>query len=310
MAGAEVTDVLRPRALVEGNWAAMVGHLRGGVGLHETQPRLDGRDILGVTARVVGSALGEVEIDTSIALTQLYVEQGSREDWGGEATKKQLVRIVFGARKDSGRYHEMIHLALVRLWRLEIHFRAFNAAEGRAMSDYVRFLSRVRFDEQINLLHNEPSRYDPAAMGRRWKGTVEFWFDPYWGRQLQAGYWIAVDWEKLHRFKGLPKTLWLVFNAPSARFTPVAGDPRLEQIGLPLVAETYRAFGINRARDRDCWDALRKAGKRLTQVDSTYVGCDVVDDPAGRPGVRRLVVTRRRGAIEMGPAASQLHLAM
>lgn len=305
MTFSSVAEVVDARAPVEGNWAAMVGHLRGGADMHGPA-RLDGREILGVTARVVGSALGEVEIDASVALTQLFVEQGMRDDWGGVATKKQLVRTVFGADKASGRYHEMIHQALIRLWRLEIHLRAFNAAEGNVMTDYVRFLSRVRFDEQINLRHDDPERYDPATMGRRWKGTVEYWFDPYWGRQLRAGYWIAVDWEKMHRFKGLPKTLWLVFSAPSTRFDAASDDDTMESIELPLNREIYDAFGINRARERDCWDALRKAGARLTAIDTAYRSVEVRDDPSASLGAKMLVVNRTRGSILLGPGASQL----
>lgn len=54
------------------------------------------------------------------------------------------------------------------------------------------------------------------------------------------------------------------------------------------------------AGERDCWDALRKAGARLTGIDKAYERVEVRDDPSGPLGAKMLVVSRKRGAIADG----------
>jgi len=193
-----MSDVKRRTALVEANFAAVAGQL--GAGHDGGRLELDAREILGATARLVGAQLGDIETDTSIALTQLYVEQGTRDDFKVVGTKKSLARLIYGTDRIGGKNVAQIHKALVSLFRMELQFRGYDAAAGHSKMIYARLLTRLVFDEQINLLRDDPGRYDPSIMGRRWKGTVEVSLDEWFASQIRAGYWVSLDWESCARW--------------------------------------------------------------------------------------------------------------
>jgi hypothetical protein len=118
---------------------------------------------------------------------------------------------------------------------------------------------------------------------------------------------VSLDWEKLRALGGTAKTLWLLLSSPRVPFLPAADDGAVEQLGVPLDAEAYRALGINRGRERDSRRALEQAGQRILRVDPAYAAFDVIDELAA-PGSKRLVVTRRRSSVQLGPAAADAQL--
>lgn len=290
--------------MVEANFAAVAGQLNADTGGAGRLQLIDGREILSATARLVGARLGDTEIDTSIAVTQHYVEQGMPGDFKVSATKKSLARLLYNGRL-GGTNTEQIHKALVALWRMELNFHGYNAATGTTQTIYARLFTRLRFDDQITFRRDDPARYDPAVMGASGEGTVEITLDEWLASQVRAGYWVAVDWERLRALSGHAKTLWLLLNTPSAPFLVVPDAPSRERLVVPLDESAYRALGIHRKQARDRRRALRLAGQRIMRADPTYVNFDVIEDLV-RPSEECLTIDRQRRTITQGVAA---HLA-
>jgi hypothetical protein len=293
------TAIVPRRASIEGNLAAVYGQLQLG---EETQQvgrlRLDSREILAATTRLIGARLGELEVDTHIAVTTRYVERGTPDDFKADLTKGAVVRALYGPSraKRGGKNLENVHRALVNLFRLEVQFEGFNAITGEHDPDLAsmsRLYTELVFDRQIRLRRAAADSYDPSVMGATRDGTVQVRFAEWHARQLQHGYWVELDWEKLRSLSGLAKTLWLLFSSPRVPFVPVAEAPGLEEVSVPLDLGAYRALGINTQRERDCKRRLEEAGRRLVAVDELYVDFSVLPD-SRRPGARRLSVVRRR----------------
>jgi hypothetical protein len=297
----EMTDALTGpvprRASIEGNLAAVVGQLQlGEQSTDAGRLRVDSREILAATTRLIGARLGELEVDTHIVVTTRYIERGTPDDFMADLTKGGVVRALYGPLKSKhgGKNLENVHRALVNLYRLEVQFEGFNAITGEHDPDLAsmsRLYTDLVFDRQIRLRRGGGA-YDPAVMGGTRDGTVQVALGKWHARQLQRGYWVELDWEKLRSLSGLAKTLWLLFSSPRVPFRPAIGAPGLEEITVPLDLDAYRALGINTRRERDCKRRLEEAGRRLVAVDELYVDFAVTPDPA-RPGAKLLTVVRR-----------------
>lgn len=150
---------------MEANFAAAVGQLS-----HEDEESrliVDSREILAAGARLVGAQLGEPEIDTYIALSGSYVEQGARDSGDVETTKGALTRTVYG-RRVGGRDRSVIHKALVNLFRMELQFSGVDTHSGEFDTEFValeRLFVRLEFNRQIRYRESAPHRYDPALAG-------------------------------------------------------------------------------------------------------------------------------------------------
>jgi len=291
------TTLVSRRASIEGNIAAVFGQLQLGEESTEVgRLRVGGAEILAATTRLIGARLGELEVDTHIVVTTRYIERGTPDDFLADLTKGAVVRALYGPAKSKhgGKNLENVHRALVNLYRLEVQFEGFNAITGEhdpGLASLSRLYTDLVFDRQIRL-RRHGGAYDPAVMGGTRDGTVQVSLAKWHARQLQRGYWVELDWEKLRSLSGLAKTLWLLFSSPRVPFRPAAGAPGLEEITVPLDLEAYRALGISTKRERDCKRRLEEAGQRLVAVDELYVDFAVSPDPA-RPGRRLLTVVRR-----------------
>jgi hypothetical protein len=292
------TALVPRRASIEGNLAAVFGQLQLGEQIADAgRLRVDSREILAATTRLIGARLGELEVDTHIVVTTRYIERGTPDDFIADLTKGAVVRALYGPSraKHGGKNLENVHRALVNLYRLEVQFEGFNAITGEHDPDLAsmsRLYTDLVFDRQIRLRRGGGA-YDPAVMGGTRDGTVQVSLGKWHARQLQRGYWVELDWEQLRSLSGLAKTLWLLFSSPRVPFRPALGAPGLEEITVPLDLEAYRALGINTRRERDCKRRLEEAGRRLVAVDELYVDFAVTPDPA-RPGAKLLTVVRRR----------------
>jgi len=294
---AQMSPLVPRRATIEGNLAAVVGQLQLGEQAGDAGSlRVDSREILAATTRLIGARLGELEVDTHIVVTTRYIERGTPDDFLVDLTKGGVVRALYGSERSrrGGKNLENVHRALVNLYRLEVQFEGFNAITGEhdpVLASMSRLYTDLVFDRQIRL-RRSGGAYDAAIMGGTRDGTVQVALGKWHARQLQQGYWVELDWEKLRSLSGLAKTLWLLFSSPRVPFRPSIGAAGLEEITIPLDLEAYRALGINTRRERDCKRRLEEAGRRLVAVDELYVDFAVTPDPA-RPGARLLTVVRR-----------------
>lgn len=303
MSTASPTAIVSRRASVEGNIAAVFGQLQLGEETTDAgRLRVGGTEILAATTRLIGARLGELEVDTHIVVTTRYIERGTPDDLIADLTKGAVVRALYGPSKTKhgGKNLENVHRALVNLYRLEVQFEGFNAITGEhdpGLASLSRLYTDLVFDRQIRLRRNGGA-YDPAVMGGTRDGTVQVSLGKWHARQLQRGYWVELDWEKLRSLSGLAKTLWLLFSSPRVPFRPAFGAPGLEEITVPLDLDAYRALGINTKRERDCKRRLEEAGQRLVAVDELYVDFAVTPDPV-RPGHRLLTVVRRSASDQL-----------
>ncbi|MGI8622319.1 MAG: hypothetical protein ACR2NB_02260 [Solirubrobacteraceae bacterium] len=277
------------QALIEGNVAAVLGQFQGG----DVSPLvLDSRELLADTTRVVGARLGEVEVDTYVAICTLYAEQGMRDDGWGSATKGQLARRLYG--QSGGGAREQVHKALDNLHSLRITIGGYDAEADEfrpSMVSKEHLLRRVVYDDVIEARRAGAPSYSAVAAGAKRDSTVKWQFETWHVRQLQHGYWVGLDWEKLLKLNSTAKLLWIFFQSPRVPFTAIDADH--ETLFVPLSRETYSALGINCARPRDNKAALIRAGRAVVKVDDLYTEFTVAPDPA-RPGEHLLTVTRSR----------------
>ncbi len=278
--------------LIEANLAAAAGQLSQDS--QDSRLVVDGREILAAGARLVGAQLGEPEIDTYIALSGAYVEQGARDAGDVETTKGALIRTVYG-RRGGGYERRVIHAALLNLFRMELEFSGVDASTGEFDTELVaheRLLVRLEFNRQIRYRESAPHRYDPTLAGAEHDGTVKARFAEWHVRQMQRGYWVELDWEKLRSLNGAAKLLWLILSSPRIAFRPCEEAPHLEQLRTTLTMDGYRALGINSAERRNCKQRLLKYGQRLMAVDDSYVDFEVTSSDE-QPGAHELTVLRR-----------------
>jgi len=182
------------------------------------------------------------------------------------------------------------------LFRMEVQFSGVDATSGEFDTEFValeRLLVRLEFNRQIRYRETAPDRYDAALAGAEHDGTVKAKFAEWHVRQMQNGYWVELDWEKLRSLNGAAKLLWLVLSSPRIPFRPCDDAPHLEQMKTVLTMEGYRALGINSADRRNCKQRLLTYGRKLAAVDDSYVDFELVQS-RDQPGAHELTVLRRR----------------
>ena len=149
------TALVPRRASIEGNLAAVFGQFQLGEETTDVgRLRVDSREILAATTRLIGARLGELEVDTHIVVTTRYVERGTPDDFMADLTKGAVVRALYGPSKakHGGKNLENVHRALVNLYRLEVQFEGFNAITGEHDPDLAsmsRLYTDLVFDRQI-----------------------------------------------------------------------------------------------------------------------------------------------------------------
>ena len=296
LAGPAEVEAPRRYGIIEGNFAAALGQFQQPEG-QRGQLVIDSREILAGTTSLVGACLGEIEVDVNLTTTALYVEQGMREDGAWSTTKGALARAVYGRRGIGGGERAQVHKALLNLYRMELSTSGVSAESGQYVADFVeyeRLLVRLRFDRQIRLRTEAPELFDPAQAGAMRDSTVEGAYAQWLVKQVRAGYWRELDWEKLRSLPGVSKTLWLILSSPRLPFVTSASSDSLEELHVPLNMGAYRALGIKAKRPAGCKRTLAEALDRMIRVDgTTYVHGEVVPNPGPEGGYRLSLVRRR-----------------
>lgn len=294
------TELVPRRAAMEGNLTAVVGQLQVDPDL-PTGWRVDSREILATTTRIVGARCGEMEVDTYLAMRARYVDLGMPSDGQATSTVRALARTLYGSNL-GGHNRAPVTKAMVNLFRMEIQMAGVRAGSGEFDEQFLEFerlLLNLRFDRQISLRKSHPEMYDPVAIGAQRNSTVQWQFAAWHVEQLQSGYWVELDWDKLRSLSGAAKMLWLVLSSPRIPFSASAEVAGFEELHVPLTPESFRVFGISAARERDCKRSLEHAGRRLAAVDDSYVDVAVVLDPRTRARCLRVVRRRQDGQLAL-----------
>jgi hypothetical protein len=293
-------DLVPRRAAMEGNLAAVVGQLQVDPDL-PSGLRIDSRELLATTTRIVGARFGEIEVDTYLAMCARYVDLGKPDDGGASSTIRALAKTLYGSSL-GGANRAQVTKAMINLFRMEVQMAGVRAGSGefdRQFLDFERLLVSLRFDRQIRLRQTAPEMYDPVAIGAQRNSTVQWQFAPWHVEQLQNGYWVELDWDKLRSLSGAAKMLWLVLSSPRIPFVASREAPGLEELRVPLTPESYRVFGISASRERDCKRSLEQAGRRLVAVDDSYVDVVLSDLAPSRGRLLRVVRRRYEGQLSL-----------
>lgn len=284
---------------MEGNLAAVVGQFQITDDLPSSL-RVDSRELLASTTRLLGARLGEIEIDTYLATTARYVELGKPADGKCHSTILALAKTLYNG-EVGGANRAQVSKALINLYRVEIQMAGIWAGTDdfdEAFLNFERILNNLRFHEQINKGRRARDLLDPAIIGAQRDSTVHWQFADWHVQQIRNGYWIELDWDRLRSLSGAAKMLWLILSAPRFQFRPSAEGTDLEELCVPLSPEAYRALGIRASRPRDCRRTLDEAGQRVVAVDHTYVDFSIGPDPRA-PRERVLRVLRRRNTPQL-----------
>ena len=284
---------------MEGNLAAVVGQFQVSPELPASL-RVDSRELLASTTRLLGARLGEIEIDTYLAITARFVDLGKPADGKCHSTIRAIAKTLY-AGDIGGANREQVTKALINLYRVEIQMAGVWAGTDElddAFLDFERILNNLRFHDQIRKGRKARELLDPAVIGAQRNSTVQWQFADWHVQQIRNGYWIELDWDRLRSLSGSAKMLWLILSAPRFQFNPSSDGTDLEEFTVPLSVETYRAFGIRAKRPRDCQRTLNDAGQRVVDVDDAYVDFAVTPDPED-PSGRVLRVLRRRSTQQL-----------
>ena len=286
------------RGYLEANIAAASGQLGG-----RSPGRLvvNSREVLASTARVVGATLGEMHFNTFVALTMVYLHEGAPDDGAGAATLGRLHRLVHGEvsrhgrSTKGGRAYLAIVNALEDLFEAKITVQGYDTVTGRLTPggfSKTRLLVDLFWDEDLERARQgalEDRNELAARLGaKRADNTVRWRFHQAYVARIRAGDLVTLDWEMLRALRGVAKTLWLQLSTPRFLFRPVPEQPDHEWIEIPLTSEGYQALGVHATEERDRRRTLNQAGRRILEVDPTYIMFEAHGGPR-RPSVLRIV---------------------
>jgi hypothetical protein len=259
--------------------------------------RLNGREILASTTRVVGATWGETHRNVLIALTMMYVGGGHDGIAGASLTK--LARLIYGDAAGGGVYR-MIALAAIDLYRGELTIEGFDVTTGQPVEGVysrTRLLIDLVWHEQLEkslagtLKGRELiGRQIGAAHGQE---TMRWRFHPAYAERIHSAEVVSLDWERLRALRGVAQSLWIQLSAPRFQFAPLLERPGFERLELPLDEATYQAFGVHASQDRDRRRTLNHAGQRIMEIDPAY---ELFEAHGGKMTPGRLLVVRATGA--------------
>ncbi len=235
---------------------------------------LDGADTLGLL-RIAGPALTLFDLDTFAWLCERWRE-GERDRDGSIAfTLYALGRDLYG-RKPSGEERRLIRASLTRLQDATFELEGYDAAaastgrlEGPSAGGRVKLLGSL-------LWSNRDARQHVVFL------------DPFIRRQLEAGYLTYLDWRVLRSLNGLAKRLWVYLESQSFQRSGIGEG----SVRLWLAPPMLQALGITDKHAPGARRALAKAGQRITEVDWSFVGFEMVSPPRRR-GTWAYVARRR-----------------
>jgi len=289
-------DVTSPRVgYLDPDVAAGVGQFGAGP---SGRVRLNGREILASTTRVVGATWGEAHRNVLIALTMMYVEGGQDGIAGASLTK--LARLIYGNGGAGGDAYKMIAHAAHDLFRGELTIEGFDVTTGQPVAGVY---SRTRL--LIDLVWHEDLEKALAGtlrgretVGRRigatrGQDTIRWRFHPAYAERIHSAEVISLDWDRLRALRGVAQSLWIQLSAPRFQFGSLLERPGFERLELLLDEPAYQAFGVHASQDRDRRRTLNQAAQRIMDIDPSY---EAFEAHGGRTTPSRLVVVRATGA--------------
>lgn len=274
--------------------AASVGQLAGGA---PGRVRLNGREILASTTRIVGATWGETHRNVLIGLTMFYVEGG--RDGIAEASVTKLAHMIYG-KGAGGRAYELIARAAHDLFSGELTIEGFDVTTGQptpGVYSRTRLLIDLVWHEELERIFQGTLRgrddIGRRIGGARGSNTMRWRFHPAYAERIQTAEVISLDWDRLSALRGVAQSLWIQLSAPRFQFAPLLERSQVERLELPLDESAYQAFGIHATQDRDRRRTLNRAGERIMDVDPAY---EAFEAHGGKSITSRLVVVRRAGA--------------
>lgn len=233
------------------------------------------------------SILRPLDFATLSFISQKWAEQGGP----GTDTKiafslTELARAVYPPGPDEkaggdlgGKHRRLARESLSRLFLIEIT-AALKASDEHG--DTVQRVRRLRVLQETDIWSEAEREEHPdlspvefsrrAGSRRASRDTVQIRFSSWMIEQLQAGFALSIDLDKLRRLNGTAQRLYAWLGMPPERDVPVRLRPRKAPMSPGLLA----TLGINRAEARECARALRDAGKRILEVDSRISRIDAV----------------------------------
>jgi hypothetical protein len=159
--------------------------------------------------------------------------------------------MIYG-RRGGGRDHSIVHRALVNLFRMEVQFSGVDATTGEFETEFValeRLLVRLGFKPANPISRTGAGSLRPGLGRAEHDRTVEARFAEWHVRQMQNGYWVELDWQKLRSLNRAAKLLWPVLSSPRIPFRASEGAPhsrsfaprsRWRAAGPGLTSDRYR----------------------------------------------------------------------
>lgn len=249
------------------------------------------------------SILRPLDFATLSFISQKWAEMGGPgTDVRIAFSLSELARAVYSPGPENsptgdlgGKHRRLARESLSRLFLIEITANLETRDEnGTAVHRQRRLRVLQETDIWSEAEREEHPDLSPVEFSRRAgsrrvsRDTVQIRFSSWMIEQLQAGFALTIDLDKLRRLNGTAQRLYAWLGMPPERDTPVPMRPRRVTLSPGLLA----TLGINRADPRDRARALRTAGRRIRDVDPRISRIDA--EPLGG-GVYELVVDFAEG---------------
>lgn len=240
---------------------------------------IDHREILGSTARVVGTELGEVHLKVFMALVTLHVMHGMPDDGRSYTTVAELGSIIWGSSSSKGgKETKQLINALNDLRAARFTLPGVDVSDRPApgVSD-VNLLNRLYLDETLLRAYEAPGAtgLTGAEFGRAFGGsrnTIGWRLDDLYVERLNGAELRRFDWVKAQQLRGAALKLWMVFSSPRIPFRSVFGGASgMHSVELPLTVENCAALGVRNAQSAGRRRTINQAGERICAADRSFV---------------------------------------
>ncbi|MTD47296.1 hypothetical protein GKE82_24125 [Conexibacter sp. W3-3-2] len=286
---------------------------------------VNGDQLLGDTARVVGAELGEMHFRIWAALTTIWASSGCPANGSLSFTLGELTRTIIGDSKSvSSRDRDRILEALFDLRDARITLPGYDLETRTAKPVVADTALIISFQIAGELLRayrrRDPSRLkdgeledsdqleDLKALGGRRGSTLKVRLHPEYVDRLLEADLRRFDWSKTHKLSGVGLKLWLIFSDRRIRYLPakpwelppgITAQPgeTLEWCQVELTPENAAGLGVTAARRVDRRKPLRRGCQQVLDVDGSFAAMEVIN---GGNDEDVLYVLRRGGGAPTG----------
>lgn len=244
---------------------------------------LEGEDLLGLF-RASGRLRATPDIDVLAWVLESWRRTREAQGWV-RFTLHELGGDLYG-RDPSGKDNLTMRASLRRLRGAQFDLVGYD----KRRDEYGAKL--CEFETLLASLSSELDRYGPDAtkIGALRGFSFEVQLPRWLTRQIEEGNVTYLHFPTLRALDALAKRLWVYLEAERMK----SGPHGTKGCWIKLGERVYAALGMSYKHDRQARAALKRAGERIVDVDSSYAEVDIGRVPGGWALFASKVVNREQ----------------